>query len=397
MTEIDKTYLDHAATSWPKSEAVIEAMSNAMRRVGAAGRGAHQSAVQANSQVQTVRCELAQLIGVHSPNSISPNSIPPNSISVHSSGTAALNAAIHGLVRPGDHVVTTAADHNSVLRPLTHLQQTANVRLSIVPCDTKGLVAAEDVLAQVQTDTRLVVVTHASNVTGALQPVEEIGSALSSHDAIFLIDAAQTLGYLPIDVHAIGADALAAPGHKGTAGPLGTGCLYLAPPLHSVIQPTIQGGTGSRSESLEMPIDFPGKLEAGNLNVPALAGWAAALSELRQRGIEAVTGRLQSHSARLHESLGRIDGVRLFSEAGRLAIASLRVPGLSPTDVAAILDSEFAIETRAGLHCAALIHQHLGSDPEGTLRISAGFNTTDEQIDAACAALKSVIDSCQTT
>lgn len=379
-----RVYLDHAATSWPKSAEVLEAMHRFARDCGAAaGRGGYRSAAEADGVVTLTRRAIAKLIGATS----------ADCISLHSNGTAALNAAIHGVVRPGDHVVTTAAEHNSVLRPLHFMQRRQQVRLTVIPTDDCGFVDPAQLLDAVTDETRLVTLTHASNVTGAVQPIAEVGQALKNRSTLLLCDAAQTFGSLAIDVVATGIDLLAAPGHKASGGPLGTGFLYVTKTAHEQVVPGVQGGTGSQSESLEMPTTMPSKLEAGNLNVPALAGWLVALGELQACDLGQRVEHSQVQAKKLHHSLASIDHVRVFGTESELPIASIGVEGLAPTDAAAILDAEYGIETRAGMHCAALIHTHLGSKPEGTLRISAGHTTTDEDIDAVLAALRSIVST----
>lgn len=382
MSQRKRIYLDHAATSWPKSDAVLEAMGRFARECGAAaGRGGYQSAAQADQIVALTRRSIATLIGA----------AKAECVSLHSNGTAALNAAIHGVVRPGDHVVTCAAEHNSVLRPLHHLEKRSSIRLTVIPTNASGIVDVDQLLDAVTDETRLVTLTHASNVTGAVQGVTEVGQALANRGAIFLCDAAQTFGTLPIDVAATGIDLLAAPGHKASGGPLGTGFLYAAESVHAMLVPHVQGGTGSQSESLEMPSTMPSMMEAGNLNVPALAGWSVALGELRSSDAAARAHHARALASRLHDELASIDHIRVFGGVSELPIASLAIEGLSPSDAAVILDAEFGIETRAGMHCAALIHPFLGSDPEGTLRISAGHTSTDADVDAAIESLRSMI------
>lgn len=379
-----RTYLDHAATSWPKSDAVLDAMRRFSIDCGAAaGRGGYRSAAEADRIVTLARRAIANHIGAES----------AECVSLHSNGTAALNAAIHGVVRPGDHVVTTAAEHNSVLRPLHFMQQQMGVRLTVIPTDDRGLVDAQRLLEVVTDETRLVTLTHASNVTGAVQPIVEVGQALKNRPTWFLCDAAQTFGFLAIDVNQAGIDLLAAPGHKASGGPLGTGFLYVATQRHDEVVPTIQGGTGSQSESLEMPTRMPAKLEAGNLNVPALAGWVAALDELQAGDPKQRAEWSRTLATKLYDSLGSIDHLRVYGAPGELPIASIMVEGLSPIDAAAILDAEYGIETRAGMHCAALIHACLGSEPEGTLRLSAGHGTTDADIDAAINSLRRIVSA----
>lgn len=376
-----RVYLDHGATSWPKSGAVLDAMDEFARNCGAAaGRGGYRSAAIADRVVATTRKSIANLIHAES----------SDCISLHSNGTSALNSAIHGMLRSGDHVVTNAAEHNSVLRPLHQLESAGIISLTVVPTDDQGAVDASQVLESVGPKTRLVTLTHASNVTGYVEPIGEVGSGLRESPAFFLCDAAQTFGALPIDVRGSGIDLLAAPGHKASGGPLGTGFLYVSPSTHSELLPMIQGGTGSQSESLEMPTAMPSKLEAGNLNVPALAGWNAALGQLSATELKSRIRILSSLTDHLYDGLAQIDGIRLFGRSKSLPIASIAISGYTVTDAAIILDSEFGIETRAGLHCAALIHQFLGSKAEGTLRISAGHGTTESDIKTVVAAISDI-------
>lgn len=382
MAESPRIYLDHAATSWPRPDRVLEAMDDYARQCGAAaGRGSYHSAQQAAQVIRQLRRQLANLIGAES----------ADSISLHPSGTLALNAAIQGLVRPGDHVVTTTAEHNSVLRPLHFLQTTRDVQLTVVDCDQQGVVSPQGIRDAVTAETRLVAVNHASNVTGEVQPVAEIKESMKGSNALLLCDAAQTLGYIPVDVGVLGIDILAAPGHKGAYGPMGTGMLYVAPELQQQIVPFIHGGTGSQSESLEMPTTYPDKLEAGNLNVAALAGWSAGLETLLEIGIDSV----EDLSEKLHGELRSIAGIRLVGRPGQLAIASLVVDGFPTADLAAILDAEFRIETRSGYHCAALIHRCLNTNRDGTLRISGGHQTFDDEIDSVCEALREIVAEIQ--
>lgn len=380
MSTPTRIYLDHAATSWPKSVAVIDAMNHYVQSCGAAaGRGAYHAAAEADGIVSMVRRDVASLI--HAADS--------SSISFHSNGTTALNTAIHGLLRNGDHVVVSAAEHNSVLRPLDDLRGQQKIELTIVPVDEQGVVSAEHMLSAVTQATKLVVLTHASNVTGAIQPVEAVAEGMKQCNGYLLVDAAQTFGVQEIDVRT-GIDLLAAPGHKASAGPLGTGFLYVDPQIHDQVQPLFQGGTGSRSESLAMPSRMPAKLEAGNLNVHALAGWAAALKELREEGVKRRSEINRELADLLYQGLAELPHVCVFGKPGALATASILIDGLAPADAAAILDAEFGVETRAGWHCAALIHAYLGSEPEGTLRISAGHTTTADEIRNAVAAVGQV-------
>ncbi len=380
MPETRRIYFDNAATSWPKSARVLAAMNAYMTDCGAAaGRGSYRSAQRAGEIIDEVRASIATSIGAES----------RYCISLHSSGTAALNAAIHGFVRSGDHIVTTAAEHNSVLRPLEFLRKQKQIELTIVPCDDTGLVQTEHVLAAIRPGTRLVAMTHASNVTGAIQPIGEVGGRLRNTDTVLLCDAAQTLGYLPIDVRQLGVDMLASPGHKGAGGPLGTAALYVASSLHDKIVSTIQGGTGFDSDSLDMPDQYPAKLEAGNLNVLGFAGWLAAMEVIgTDQGAE--LDRLLVVGNKLRQGFANIAGVRVCGREQSLPVVSIVFEKLAPLDAATILDSDYGIETRAGLHCAGLIHGYLGTQDHGTLRISAGNTTTDEDIEAVIQAISEI-------
>ncbi len=380
-----RIYLDHAATSWPKNPAIFDAMDRYARQCGAAsGRGQYRSAIEAEFLLRSVRRQLAETIGAES----------PDSIALFCNGTMAINAGLFGILRDGDHVVTTAAEHNSVLRPLFHLQTTKRITLSIVPCDLNGIVDARELMSAVKDDTRLVALTSASNVTGAEQPIAEVGEFLKQRPTLFFCDAAQTFGYLPIDVRERGIDLLAAPGHKGGCGPQGTGFLYVAPEHFDSIKPVVFGGTGSQSESLEMPAAMPGKLEPGNLNVAAVAGWNAGLSdrELFHRST-AASRSIDKIADRLHSELREIERVRVFGRAGRLPVVSLKAENFLPQDLAVILDAEFGIEVRAGLHCAALVHSFLGSEGDGTLRISASHCTTDGELDSVIEAIRQIVSA----
>lgn len=372
-----RIYLDHAATGWPKRSEVSLAMKAYIDGVGAAaGRGVYASARQAARTVQQLRRRLAETI--HAPSN--------DCISFHSSGTAALNAALFGFIQPGDHVVTTAAEHNSVLRPLNHLRQTIDVTVDVVSLDSNGHITIEDVLAKVRHDTAIVAITGASNVTGIAMPVKQIANRLRDQSTILVCDAAQNFGWMPIDVRG-GIDVLAAPGHKAGGGSLGTGFLYVAPELHSRLRPTIFGGTGTQSESLEMPDAMPDKLESGNLNVPAIAGWLAGLPNADAiANNERIANRLanQLHqevrSARCHQT-----------SQGGLPIVSFWSDEMNAAEIAMILSSEFCIEVRAGHHCSAMVVDAVGGPDTGVVRASAGAETTEDEIKSLGAALREIL------
>jgi cysteine desulfurase family protein len=380
-----RIYLDNAATSWPKPPAVYEAVNRYQREIGAPnGRSGYYEALECNRIVEAARSGVAEIIGARD----------PSQIVFGFNGTDVLNLAIRGIVRPGDHVVTTVCDHNSVLRPLNSLREELAVEVSYVPCDSQGFVSPDDVRAALRPGTRLVVVNHASNVTGAIQPVAEIGRAVRETNALFLIDAAQSVGHVPIDVRQLEVDLFAAPGHKGLLGPLGTGVLYIRPGIERVLRTLRCGGTGTQSEEDRQPDALPEKYEPGNHNLPGLAGLNAATEFLSEFTVEAIHAHHSQLASRLLAGLSEIEGVTIYgppTTAGRSSVVSMTVEGYDPQELAAILESTHRIQCRAGLHCAPRMHEALGTTAGGgTLRLSPGFSTTIEEIDSVIAAIQEV-------
>lgn len=384
MAEI---YLDNAATSWPKPESVYQAVENTMRRVGvSAGRGVYDSANTATGIVNQARQAVANLI----------NASSPQQVAFTTSGTDAISTAILGYLKPGDHAVTTVADHNSVLRPLMHLQQQGIIELTVVGCDEAGIVSADDVAAAIGDKTRLVAVTHASNVTGALLPVARIGEVCKRHGVTFLIDAAQTIGHVPVDVQALGCQMLAAPGHKGLLGPLGTGILYLCPTVAQDVTSLRFGGTGSQSVEAIQPTEMPQKFESGSLNVPAIAGLGEGV-----KFVDCEVGRtMQQHADELMQELrvglGDVEGIKIFGPedpSERTGVTSIAVEGMDSHSVASVLDIEFEVQVRSGFHCAPLMHKRLRSAEHGLVRLSPGPFNTSVDIEFAVGALAEIAGS----
>jgi cysteine desulfurase family protein len=380
-----RIYLDNAATSWPKPEAVYRAVDHYLREIGGPnGRSGYREALEANRIVERARRGVADLIGARD----------LSRVVFGFNGTDVLNLAIRGIVRPGDHVVATVCEHNSVLRPLRALRETAGVDVSYVRCDGDGFVSPLDVEAAITSKTRLVAVVHASNVTGAIQPIDEIGKLVKNSDAYFLVDAAQSLGHVPIDVGRLEVDLLAAPGHKGLLGPLGTGVLYIRPGVERELQPLRCGGTGTQSEEDRQPDEMPEKYEPGNHNLPGLAGLAAATDFLRTETIEAVHAHHTQLTARLLEGLGDVPGLTIHgpqTTTNRTSVVSITAHGYDPQELAAMLDASQRIQSRAGLHCAPRMHEALGTTAAGgTLRLSPGYSTSPEEIDTVIATLSEV-------
>lgn len=385
MPDRSRIYLDNAATSWPKPDAVYDAVDRFQREIGAPnGRSGYREAQATNRIIERTRRGVAELIGVSD----------PSHIIFGFNGTDVLNIAIRGVVRPGDHVVTTVCDHNSVLRPLRDLHENADVGVTYVPCDGEGFVSPDDIRAAIRNHTKLVVVNHASNVTGAIQPILEIGRVVRESDALYLVDAAQSLGHVPIDIRELEVDLLASPGHKGLLGPTGTGVLYIRSGIEGSLRPLRCGGTGTQSDEDRQPDELPAKYEPGIHNIPGLAGLGAAVEFLQRQSIDAIYAHHTALSQRLLDGLGTIAGVTVHgpqSNANRTSVFSITVEGYDPQELAAILDSTQSIQCRAGFQCAPRMHEALGTAAGGgTLRLAPGYSTTLEEIDTLIETLQNV-------
>ena len=385
MHDRPRIYLDNAATSWPKPPAVYEAVDRHQRELGAAaGRAAYREAAEVERLVADARRGVARLIGVED----------SSRVVFTLNGTDSLNSAIHGVVRPGDHVITTVVEHNSVLRPLRFLEETCDVKVTRVPCDAAGVVDPRDIEAAITPQTSLIAMLHASNVTGALQPAAEVGRIARERDVLLLLDAAQSIGHLPLSVDELNVDLLAAPGHKGLLGPLGTGLLYGRPGVENRLTPLRQGGTGTNSEDDVQPLRLPQKYESGNLNVPGIAGLGAGVTHLLGKGLDEVRRRDERLTQRLLDGLAAIEGLTLYGPAqaaARVGVVSISIAGYDPQEVSATLDAAYRIQTRSGLHCAPRMHRALGTfEAGGTVRFSLGHFTTEQEIDTTIAALQEI-------
>jgi selenocysteine lyase/cysteine desulfurase len=302
--------------------------------------------------------------------------------------------AIHGLLRPGDHVVTTVVEHNSVLRPLHACREHIGIDVTYVGCNDEGVIDPDDMQRALRPETRLVVVLHASNVTGAIQPVAEVAGRMQGHAALLLLDAAQSLGHLPTAMADLGCDLLAAPGHKGLLGPLGTGILALGPRAVDRVASTRQGGTGTRSETDEQPDSLPDRLESGNHNVPGILGLGAGVAYLRERGLDALRRHEVELTQKLVEGLAETSGVTVYGPRQsdrRVGVVSVSIEGYDSQEAAALLDAAYGIEVRAGLHCAPRLHRALGTlERGGALRLSLSCFNTAEDVAAAIAAIREI-------
>jgi len=376
-------YLDNAATTFPKPEAVYIAQDTTARKIGVSpNRGGYRQSLTASRLIFEARESLAALLGVEDSSRI---------ILTHSA-TESLNLAVKGILKPGDHVVTTSMEHNSLARPL-YAAASAGVEVDWVPADSDGYVTAAAIIAALKPATRLVALTHCSNVTGAVNPVAEIGALLKQRGVLFLVDGAQSAGSLPLNIPAMNIDLFAAPGHKGLYGPQGTGLLYVAPGVN--LQPLLHGGTGGGSTELELPAELPERYESGTMNTPAVAGLKAAVDFLLQKGVANIHACEQQLVGRLIAGLTAIDGVTVYNRSlhrPRGAVVSFAAAGVDPSRIGFLLDTDYGISVRVGLHCAPLAHKTIGTFPEGTVRVSPGLFNTDNEIDRFIAAVTEIIN-----
>ncbi len=378
-------YLDYAATSWPKPPEVISAMTTFLERAGGnAGRSGHRLSVAAGRVVYDAREAVAELFHV----------ADPLRVIFTMNATHALNIGLQGLLRRGDHVVTTGIEHNAVMRPLRALER-QGVQVSVVPCGRDGSLCVDDFVAAITPGTRLAVVNHASNVTGTILPIAEIAQAVHAAGAYLLVDAAQTAGVVPIELQTMGIDLLAFTGHKGLLGPPGTGGLIIGPGLDgSLIEPLMRGGTGSRSEYEEQPEDLPDRLECGTANGVGIAGLGAGVRLLLRRGVLAVREHEVAVTRILLDGLGNIPGVTTYGPAdpnARTAVVSFTTSHQRVSETGLRLDEEHGILCRVGLHCAPAAHRTIGTFPEGTVRLAPGMFTKRSEILDALKAVETVL------
>ncbi len=377
-------YLDNGATSFPKPPEVAEAMDRFLRQVGGSpGRSGHRLSQEAARVVFDCREGLATLFGI-------PDS---KRLAFTLNATEALNMAILGLLAPGDRVVTTSMEHNSVMRPLRELVRSRGIDLEVVPSDREGRVDLEGLEKALRKKTRLLAVNHASNVTGAVAPLDSLGHMARRAGALLLVDAAQSAGIIPIDVVRDRVDLLAFTGHKGLLGPQGTGGLWVRGGID--LAPVFRGGTGSNSELEEQPDFYPDRLESGTPNGVGIAGLGAAVRFLARQGVEKIMARESGLGGRLLQGLSSIEGVTLYGPGPgekRTAAVSLNIRGMAPSEVGFLLDEGYGVLARVGLHCAPGAHRTIGSFPAGTVRLSPGYFTTEAQIDAAVDACRDLAE-----
>lgn len=373
-------YLDNAATTMHKPQAVIDAVTQAMCSLGNAGRGATSGALDAARTIHACRAKLARLLGCPRADHVC---FTPNS-------TAALNAAINDVVRPGDRVVTTVLEHNSVLRPLNRLATEQGVTVDHAGCDANGVLDYDELERLVTPGTRAVVVTHASNVTGNAVDVSRVAAIAHAAGALVIVDASQSAGTAHIDMQAMGLDVVCFTGHKGLMGPQGTGGLAVAEGID--VAPWAMGGTGVHSFDPLQPLEWPTRLEAGTLNGHGIAGLSAGLDFIEaQGGFEAIAAHERVLADRFLVGVRKIPGIKLygaFDQSTRSAIVSLNVADIDSAEISDALMQGWGIATRPGAHCAPLMHRALGTERQGVVRFSFGYFNTDEEVDTAIDALR---------
>lgn len=375
-------YLDHAATSWPKPSEVTDAVVQAMLHDAAnPGRGSHAMAVRASRILFDTRKQLAKLFNIRN----------PNDIAFTSNTTMSLNMAIKGFVKPGDHVIATSVEHNSVRRPLHYLEQQMKLEVTYIESDSTGKIRVELIEQAIKPNTALIIVNHSSNLLGTILPVADIGETAKKYGVKLLVDAAQSAGILHVDVQAMGIHMLAFPGHKGLLGPQGTGGLYIAPDLE--LEPLLHGGTGSQSEAPHQPLVRPDRYEAGTQNTPGLAGLQAGVRHVLNETVDRIYRHEWELTQRLMEGLLGVEDVHLLGPAlgkARTGIVAFYMDGVDPSEFSFILDQHYNIAVRAGFHCTPLAHAAAGTSSTGAVRASVGLFTTIDEVDACIQAVKEI-------
>ena len=375
-------YLDNAATTLRKPPEVIEAVVRAMGSMGNSARGTHDEALAASRVIYDTRCRLAALFRCPR----------PDHVVFTCNSTEALNIAICGAIPPGSHVISTDLEHNSVLRPLYRLEAERGNSLSFVPADRQGRPDYAAFEALIRPETRAIVCTHASNLTGNAVDIARVGAVAKKHGLLFIVDASQSAGVLPIDMQAMHIDILCFTGHKSLMGPQGTGGLCIAEGVS--IRPFKVGGTGVQTYSRSQPAQLPVLLEAGTLNGHGIAGLEAALAFLERTGIETVHAHEMALLQRFCWGVEQIPGVRLYGDftGQRTAVAALNIGTLDSGEVADALSQDYGIATRPGAHCAPRMHEALGTKEQGAVRFSFGWYNTEEEVDAAIRAVRELAE-----
>jgi cysteine desulfurase family protein len=375
-------YLDNAATTMKKPPAVVTAVTEALCSMGNAGRGGHDASLDASRVIFNARQKIAELF----------NGESPRQIVFTANSTESLNIAIKGILDPGDHVITTALEHNSVLRPLYEMED-RGVELTVIGSDLTGCIDYADFEKNIRDNTKAIVCTHGSNLTGNMLDIKRIGAIARAHDLIFVVDASQTAGVFDIDVQDMNIDILCFTGHKGLLGPQGTGGMYVREGVH--IKPLLSGGSGVQTYSRNHPVEMPTALEAGTINAHGLAGLSAAVDYLKETGLDEVRRIEKELMTHFYEGVKDVPGVKIYGDftAGeRCAIVTLNIWDYDSSEVSDALYMHFGISTRPGAHCAPLMHHALGTVDQGAVRFSFSHYNTMEEVDAAINAVKELAE-----
>ncbi|SHH77133.1 cysteine desulfurase family protein [Caloranaerobacter azorensis DSM 13643] len=374
-------YLDNAATTYPKPEEVYQAMIESMKEFGAnPGRSGHRLALKAGRAIYETRELLSKLFNIEN----------PMNIIFTSNATEGLNLGIKGILKSGDHVITTSMEHNSVLRPLKALES-IGVETTIIQCDKTGMINIDDIEKNIKQNTKMIITTHASNVTGTLFPIDEISKIAHENGLLYMVDAAQTAGVYDIDVKSMNIDILAFPGHKSLLGPQGTGGVYIRDGIDVVEMK--EGGTGSKSESLIQPEMLPDKFESGTPNTPGIVGLGAGVKFILKTGIENIRKHEEELTEHFIRELKKIDKVKIYGPCDvskQAPVVSINLGEEDSSEVSYILDKVFNIAVRPGLHCAPLAHKTIGTFEQGVVRFSIGYFNTHEDIENAVKAVREI-------
>ena len=375
-------YFDNAATTMKKPPQVVQAVTEALCSMGNSGRGSHDASLDASRVIYDTRVKLAELF----------NAENPSRIAFTANATEALNIAIKGILRAGDHVITTALEHNSVLRPLYEKEE-RGVELTIIPADSSGNIDYGELEKEIRPDTKAIVCTHASNLTGNLVDIARVGGIAAAHNVLFVVDASQTAGVFPVDVQELNIDILCFTGHKSLMGPQGTGGMYVSEGV--VVRPLLSGGSGVQTYSRRHPEQMPTALEAGTLNAHGIAGLGAAVQYIRDTGIDVIRKKEQELMRGFYEEARAIPGIRIygdFTAEERAPIVSLNISDYESAAVSDTLARDYGIYTRSGGHCAPLMHQALGTVEQGAVRFSFSHYNTMEEVYLAVSALKELAE-----
>ena len=377
-------YLDNGATTYHKPEAVIQAVADAMRHMGNSGRGSHQASLGASRTIYDTRVLVSELFGLGN----------PLQAAFTANSTASLNMAVQGIFSPGDHVITTMLEHNSVLRPLYRMRENG-VELTIVRADRLGNIRYEDMEAAIRPNTKGIICTHASNLTGNLVDIARVGEICRRASLVFILDASQTAGVFDIDMGEMGIDVLCFTGHKSLMGPQGTGGICVREGIS--IRPLMAGGSGTHSYSELHPSDMPEALEAGTVNGHGIAGLHAALEFIKETGMESIRNREQLLMRRFYQGVSDIRGVTVYGDFSRMdlhaPVVALNIRDHDSGEVSDGLAMDYGIYTRAGAHCAPLMHQALGTVEQGAVRFSMSYYNTEEEMDQAVLAVREMAES----